>query len=85
MCLYIKFSEYSYQCEVNVSKINWTDPSTFPTEPIDVIIGSELVYDKDILPILVPVIQCLLVEGGQMLYCCPDTDRAGMPEFVEVV
>lgn len=47
-----------------VSKlVNWCDSSTYPPELADVLIGSDLIYDINILKILVPAVSALLREG----------------------
>jgi hypothetical protein len=70
---------------VQVSNVNWSDKSTFPAETVDIILGSDLVYDARILSILVPAIATTLVVGGTLLYTCPCTDRDGMADFVTVL
>lgn len=68
-------------CDVNISRVNWLDVSSFPTYAADVVLGSDLVYDKDILSILVPAIIKMLKLGGSFLYVAPalgNQDRAGL-------
>jgi predicted nicotinamide N-methyase len=62
--------------------VNWGDAATFPAEPADVIIGSDLVYDSGILAVLVPAVAAMLREGGHFLYVAPDHARAGMADLV---
>ena len=72
------------QTVVHVDKVNWSDKTTFPAETVDIILGSDLVYDARILSILVPTIATTLALGGTLLYTCPCTDRDGMADFVAV-
>ena len=48
--------------------VNWCDPSTYPPEPVDVLIGSDLVYDVNILKILVPAVSVMLCEGWVIIF-----------------
>lgn len=48
---------------VEVLQVNWCQENTYPAEPIDVLIGSDLVYDKQILTLLVPTVHALLKNG----------------------
>lgn len=50
-------------CDVSVQRVNWGDVSSFPSRKVDVLIGSDLVYDSGILRLLVPAVKALLVEG----------------------
>jgi predicted nicotinamide N-methyase len=50
-------------CDISVLKLNWADRTTFPAEKIDVLIGSDLVYDSGILRLLVPAVKNLLKDG----------------------
>jgi predicted nicotinamide N-methyase len=77
---------------LSLREINWKDVSSFPVdakgEPMmmDVLLGSDLVYDSRILAILVPAIGRLLKrETGQFLYVAPDTGRDGMEELIEAL
>jgi hypothetical protein len=64
--------EGSVICQV----VNWGDAETFPPEPADVIIGSDLVYDSNILAVLVPAVAAMLREGLPSLpYLSPHSPR----------
>ena len=68
-------------CDLNVSRVNWSDVKSYPPSAADVILGSDLVYDKNILSILVPAIMKMLKLGGSFLYVAPalgNQDRAGL-------
>jgi predicted nicotinamide N-methyase len=71
---------------VEVLKVNWQDPGSFPPLPggADVVLGSDLVYDAGILRVLVPAVAALLRPGGLLLYTCPAAERDGMAELVAV-
>lgn len=71
--------------KVHVVKLAWQDLSTYPSEPIDVLLGSDLVYDSNILRVLVPAVQRLIKPGGMFLYLAPDDARDGMVEFTAVM
>jgi hypothetical protein len=64
--------------------MNWQDPSTWPKEPMDFVIGSDLIYQSDMVPLLVQTIASLLKKHtGTFLYCAPETQgRQGHDEFM---
>ena len=69
---------------VTAAIIDWDDVSTYPVEKMDIVIGSDLIYQKSIVPYLKKVVLGLLKEGqGRFLYVAPDTGRDGLPEFIE--
>ena len=49
--------------EVVVKCVNWQDPTTDPSEQADVVLGSDLVYDDNILTMLVPALSRIMKEG----------------------
>jgi hypothetical protein len=69
---------------VDVVRVNWQDPASFPLPHADVVLGSDLVYDAGILRVLVPAVGSLLRPGGSLLYACPTAERDGMSELVAV-
>lgn len=48
---------------VRVTCLSWQDERTYPKEKIDVLLGSDLVYDEEILSVLVPTVNGLLNAG----------------------
>ena len=64
-------------------KINWQDSESFPSEQVDVLLGSDLVYDVNILSILIPAIPALLKQDGEFLYVAPNSGRDGMDELMD--
>jgi hypothetical protein len=69
---------------VTAAIIDWDDVSTYPVEKMDIVIGSDLIYQKSIVPYLKKVVLGLLKEGqGRFLYVAPDTGRDGLSEFIE--
>ena len=44
-------------------RIDWEDKSTWPSEPLDYVIGSDLIYQSSLVPLLVHVILGLLKPG----------------------
>ena len=49
----------------------------------DVVLGSDLIYQKSLAPLLKSVVLSLLKPGGKFLYVAPDTGRDGMDEFLQ--
>lgn len=62
---------------VSVSRVSWTDPLTY-TEQADVLLGSDLVYDSNILAALTQAVAGLLSATGSFYYVAPDEGRDGM-------
>jgi len=54
-----------------VTYLNWADKLTYPSEAVDVIIGSDLVYDTNILRFLVEAISSILVKGRNYSHALP--------------
>ena len=69
--------------KVRTQTIDWDNESTWPPEKMDVVIGSDLIYERKIVPLLKKVISGLLKEGGVFLYSCPTDGRDGLSEFLE--
>jgi tRNA G37 N-methylase Trm5 len=64
-------------------RIDWDDESTWPTENFDYVIGSDLIYQASIVPLLRKVVLGLLKRhDGRFLYCAPDTGRDGLDDFI---
>ena len=70
---------------VVVRDVNWANAATYPAEQVDVMVGSDLVYDKDILGVLLPALDAMLAPKGSFLYIAPNTGRAGMPYFLDAL
>mmetsp|Transcript_3112 Transcript_3112/g.8435 ORF Transcript_3112/g.8435 Transcript_3112/m.8435 type:complete len:225 (-) Transcript_3112:27-701(-) len=73
------------QSFVQASRMDWDDKSTWPEERVDFVIGSDLIYIKSLVPLLVSVIFGTVKPGGKFLYVCPDTGRDGLNSFVEAM
>jgi predicted nicotinamide N-methyase len=69
---------------ISLRNINWKNIAiNFQEEDkVDILLGSDLVYDINILSILVPAIPQLLKPTGELLYVAPDTGRDGMEELL---
>lgn len=68
---------------VKAMSIDWGDKSTWPKEKIDFVLGSDLIYQKSIVPLLKNVVDGLLKTDGSFLYVCPDEGaRDGLLEFI---
>ena len=65
--------------------IDWADESTWPKEKMDYVIGSDLIYQKSIVPLLKRVVSGLMKNDGSFLYTCPSDGRDGLKEFIEVM
>jgi predicted nicotinamide N-methyase len=50
---------------LRVSNVSWSDPATFPPEKVDVLLGSDLVYDSKILGLFAKAVDGLLADGKQ--------------------
>jgi hypothetical protein len=69
---------------VDVRYMNWQDPATWPDERLDFVIGSDLIYQSDMVPLLVQTVAGLLQknESSRFLYVAPDTGRKGQEGLV---
>ncbi len=67
---------------VKAASIDWGDESTWPKEKIDYVIGSDLIYQKSIVPLLKKVVSGLIKDSGSFLYTCPTDGRDGLIEFI---
>ena len=83
---HVKGCEPSAWCErVTASTIDWDDEKTWPTEKVDCVIGSDLVYQGSIVPMLRKVIIGILKPKGCFLYVCPEGGRDGLDEFIRTM
>jgi predicted nicotinamide N-methyase len=69
----------------SVYKMDWADESTWPKEKVDVLIGADLVYTPEIVPLLRSAMDGVVREGGSFYYVAPDEGRAGLKDFVDAV
>lgn len=67
---------------VKALSIDWADESTWPKEKMDYVIGSDLIYQKSIVPLLKNVLTGLIKDDGRFLYTCPSDGRDGLDEFI---
>jgi len=75
----------NWSTRVTAASIDWGDESTWPADKVDVVIGSDLIYQSSIVPLLRKVVTGLLGKQGTFLYVAPDTGRDGLPEFIAVM
>jgi len=69
--------------QIKALSMDWGDESTWPNEKLDCIIGSDLIYQKSIVPLLKQTILKLLKKRGSFYYVCPcDGPRDGLQEFI---
>jgi predicted nicotinamide N-methyase len=66
---------------VSVRAVDWMKPETWPEEKFDIILGSDLVYQKELVPFFVDVVRGVLKPGGAVLMTARGTERDGLPEF----
>lgn len=82
-------SNKAWEDRLHAGPINWEDPETWPKEKIDFVIGSDLIYQESIVPILQKVVLGLCQGQGTFLYVAPDTEsdigRDGLAEFIEAM
>lgn len=71
--------------DVQVLNMNWQDPSTWPEEKMDIIIGSDLIYQSDMAPLLATTVQGLIAADGRFLYAAPEDGRQGHEEFLDLM
>ncbi|KAL7576346.1 hypothetical protein ACA910_018162 [Epithemia clementina (nom. ined.)] len=74
---------------IEATLMNWHDPDTWPKEPVDCIIGSDLIYQSDMVPLLIDTIVGLLrnddvaAEPCRFFYVArTDGQRQGHKEFL---
>lgn len=76
-----------WRSKVKICNIDWTNENTYPREneqvaTYDYIIGSDLIYDKKIVPSLIHLINLTLKTNGIFLYVCRK-NRDGSQEFFD--
>jgi hypothetical protein len=67
---------------VESSCMDWSNQLTWPKERVDYAVGSDLIYQKSLVPLLMSVVFGTVKQGGVFLYVAPDTGRAGIEDFV---
>jgi hypothetical protein len=65
---------------LTVRSLDWSAPETYGTERFDILLGSDLVYHKDIVPALAQVVEALLTKDGQFWHVASQA-RASLVEF----
>ena len=71
--------------------VDWSKEDTWPkskggdNQTFDVLLGSDLIYDIEMIPSLVSVASKLLSSKGIFLYVAPTTKRDGMEEFKNAI
>ena len=76
LCHNIELNDLQTVCKAQI--INWSDPSTWPEEKVDFLIGADLIYQSDMVPLLVNAIEGLLAPSGRFLYASPPGGRQGL-------
>jgi predicted nicotinamide N-methyase len=66
-------------------EMNWQDQTTWPPHKMDVVIGSDLIYQVDMVPLLLQTIKGLLTDKGRFLYVAPETGRQGQEVFFQAM
>jgi len=80
-----KYTQGDWIERVQALSIDWDDESTWPDDKMDFIIGSDLIYQKSIVPLLKKVVAGLLKPEGRFLYTCPSDGRDGLVEFIDTM
>ena len=65
--------------KIVVRAVDWADGIN---EKFDVVIGADLIYAAEAVPLLLRTIKSALKDGGHFLYVCPD-ERDGLVKFIE--
>eukprot|EP00051_Salpingoeca_urceolata_P018554 m.261129 g.261129 ORF g.261129 m.261129 type:complete len:279 (-) comp19222_c0_seq4:82-918(-) len=66
--------------KVSVAAVDWARRHTWPGGPFEVLLGCDLVYDAQVVPLLVDVVMGLLAPGGTLFYVC-GSGRQGTEEL----
>jgi predicted nicotinamide N-methyase len=70
---------------IEVAPIDWAKRETWPKQKkFDILLGSDIVYHKDIVPILADTVDGLLTSNGQFLHVASD-QRDALPEFKDAM
>jgi len=75
-------SSTSRAAKLSAATIDWGDESTYPPDPVDYVLCSDCIYQRDIVPLLRKVVSGVLAPGGTFLYVAPDGGRDGLPAFI---
>mmetsp|Transcript_30032 Transcript_30032/g.39509 ORF Transcript_30032/g.39509 Transcript_30032/m.39509 type:complete len:485 (-) Transcript_30032:287-1741(-) len=62
--------------------LDWGNTETWPQEKVDIVIGSDLIYQNSTVSILQTVLGGILAENGEFLYVCPESGRDGLENFI---
>eukprot|EP00916_Digyalum_oweni_P013366 GHVL01021899.1.p1 GENE.GHVL01021899.1~~GHVL01021899.1.p1 ORF type:complete len:378 (+),score=92.62 GHVL01021899.1:83-1216(+) len=73
-------------CDENVyvEKLDWSKEETYPEEPVDIVLGCDLIYDKDQIPSLINVLSKMMKINGYLFYCY-HVHREGADEFLNII
>lgn len=72
------------------AKLDWFEPASWPA-PVDVLMGSDLVYSADAVPHLQKVVETLVAPGGCFLHVSPHSaggqveHRQGGQDFIDAM
>ena len=64
-------------------EMDWSKKSTWPKDKVDILIGSDLIYEKALVPLLATVVRDVLKPGGKFYYVAPEDGRDGLFEFID--
>jgi predicted nicotinamide N-methyase len=70
--------------QVQVKRIDWTDPRTYMEQQFDFVIGSDLIYHGSPLEALASTIRAHLVPGGKMVLVMP-VKRSATTDFLRLM
>ena len=78
--------EINQTSNAQAQHMNWQDPNTWPKEPLDVVVGSDLIYQTDMALLLHQTLGGLLSRPhGRFYYVSPQTGRQGQEEFMQLM
>ena len=66
----------------NVAALDWNEPAAWPP-PVQVLLGSDLIYAAEAVQPLLRCVCDLLVHGGDFFYVAPETNRLGEAQFLD--
>ncbi|ETB57483.1 hypothetical protein YYC_04372 [Plasmodium yoelii 17X] len=85
----LNYCDKNWESKIKVCNIDWTDDNTYLKDTdnqtymkYDCIIGSDLIYDKNIVPSIIFLLNKLLKKNGTFFYVCKQ-NRDGVQLFFE--
>lgn len=76
----INSSGSSGDAAITTRAVDWAE--NWATSRFDIVVGADLVYAAEAVPLLLRTVAGCLKRGGHFLYVCPD-ERDGLVQFIE--